>query len=114
MPGWLAALSLLLPLLAVPLALDRYRSLGHGYTGRYLHTGYGSLARRRVVLRTNGIIGWNLQQSFFQRRAGLTTLTATTAAGRQAYPISDLDTASALALADRAVPGLLTEFLQPG
>jgi putative membrane protein len=112
-PGWLAALSLLLPLLAVPLALDRYRSLGHGFTGRYLHTGHGSLARRRVVLRTNGIIGWNLRQSFFQRRAGLATLTATTAAGRQSYPISDLDTDSALALADQALPGLLTEFLLP-
>lgn len=111
LPGWLAALSLLLPLVAVPLASDRYRSLGHGYTGRYLHTGYGSLVRRRVVLRAEGIIGWNLRQSFFQRRAGLATLTATTAAGRQSYPISDLDTGAALALADQVLPGLLTEFL---
>ena len=113
LPGWAALLSLLLPLLAVPLALDRYRGLGHGYTGRYLHTGYGSLLRRRVVLRGEGIIGWNLRQSFFQRRAGLATLTATTAAGRQSYPISDLDTGVALALADQALPGLLTEFLLP-
>ena len=64
-----------------------------------------------MVLRTEGIIGWNLRQSFFQRRAGLVTLTATTAAGRQSYPITDLDGAAALTLADQAVPGLLTEFL---
>jgi putative membrane protein len=113
LPGWLAVLSLLPPLLAVPLAWDRYRGLGHGYTGRYLHTGYGSLARRRIVLRAEGIIGWNLRQSFFQRRAGVATLIATTAAGRQSYPISDLDTGAALSLADQALPGLLTEFLVP-
>jgi len=111
LPGWPVLVALPLPILAVPLALDRYRNLGHGYTRRYLHIGRGSLLRRRVVLRTEGIIGWNLRQSFFQRRAGLVTLTATTAAGRQAYPITDLDGAAALALADQAVPGLLAEFL---
>src|SRR6185503_1416018 len=111
LPGWPVALSLLLPVLAVPLALDRYRNLGHGYTRRYLHVGRGSLLHRRVVLRTEGIIGWNLRQSFCQRRAGVVTLTATTAAGRQSYPIPDLDGTAALMLADQAVPGLLTEFL---
>ena len=109
--GWLAIGSLLLPLLAGLLALDRYRNLGHARAGRYLHTQFGSLLRRRVLLQTDGIIGWNLRESFFQRRAGIATLTATTAAGRQAYRVTDLDTDAALRLADAAVPGLLAEFL---
>ena len=39
------------------------------------------------------------------------TLVATTAAGRGAYAIPDADTDDALACADRAVPGLLRQFL---
>jgi membrane protein YdbS with pleckstrin-like domain len=45
------------------------------------------------------VIGVTMRQSLFQRRLGLTSLTVTTAAGRQQYPVTDLadDTASALA-----------------
>lgn len=111
--GRYAVGTLILPLLAVPLALDRSRNLGHALTERYLLTQFGSLNRRRVLLHTDGVIGWNLRQSFFQRRAGLATLTATTAAGRQAYRVTDLDIDSALRLAGAAVPGLLTDFLRP-
>jgi putative membrane protein len=111
-PGWLAVLSVLLPVLALPLALDRYRSLGHALAGGYLISQFGSLTRRRVLLHTDGVIGWNLRESFFQRRMGVLTLTATTAAGRQGYRITDLDVASALGLADAALPELLTEFLR--
>ncbi len=111
LPAW-AALSSLLPLAAGGLlGLDRYRSLGHVRTPRYLQLRYGSMVRRRVLLEHDGIIGWNLQQSFWQRRAGVLSLTATTAAGRQAYRITDLEATAAVDLADRTVPGLLTDFL---
>jgi putative membrane protein len=63
------------------------------------------------VLQRTGIIGWNVQQSWFQRRAGLVTLVATTAAGQQAYAAFDLPEAEAIALADAAVPGLVRPFL---
>ncbi len=130
-PGWLAVLSVLLPVLALPLALDRSRNLGHALadcrslpvadrsqpagarsSGGYLISQFGSLTRRRVLLHTDGVIGWNLRESFFQRRMGILTLTATTAAGKQGYRFTDLDHASALCLADAASPELLTEFLQ--
>jgi putative membrane protein len=68
--------------------------------------------RRRYALAREGIIGWNLEQSFFQRRAGLSTLTATTAAGHQRYAVPDVDLQEALRLADEATPGLLTPFLE--
>ena len=111
MPGWLPTLGILLPALAALLAEDRYAALGHALTGRYLITRSGSLNRRQVLLQTDGIIGWNLRQSYFQRRAGLATLTATTAAGQQEYRVIDLAADDALRLADAALPGLLDEFL---
>ncbi len=112
-PGWLAGVSMLLLPLAALVAEDRYRSLGHLLAGPLLVVRQGSLVRRRCVLSRDGIIGWNLNQSFFQRRAGVVTLVATTAAGRQKYEALDVPAADAVRLADEAVPGLLTPFLQP-
>ena len=108
---WLGLVALVTIPLAVLLAADRYRSLGHAVAGRFLVTRAGSLSRRRDALERDGIIGWNLRQSFFQRRAGLVTLTATTAAGRQRYAVTDVPLAMAVSLGNRAVPGLLDDFL---
>lgn len=110
---WLALPAIVAVLVAVTLAEDRYRSLGHALTGSFLVTRHGSLDRRRDVLECDGVIGWNVRESFFQRRAGLATLTATTAAGRQGYAVSDVPLPLALSLGDRALPGLLGAFLVP-
>ncbi len=101
---------LLLPL-AAWLGLDRYRQLGHTLTGEHLVVASGTLRGRRDVLQRSGIIGWNIEESFFQRRAGLCTLTATTAAGKQQYAALDIPVPEATALASAAVPGLLEQFL---
>jgi putative membrane protein len=110
-PRWLALPAVLTVPVAALLAADRYRSLGHAIAGDFLVTRAGSLDRRRDVLERDGIIGWNLRQTFFQRRAALATLTATTAAGRQRYVVPDVPLSLALPLADQAMPGLLGEFL---
>jgi putative membrane protein len=107
---WLASLALLPAVLA--LAADRYRSLGHAIAGTKLVTRAGSLVRRRHVLAADGIIGWNIERTLFQRRAGLATLTATTAAGRQRYDVQDVELGEALAVADTLLPGLLDPFLE--
>jgi putative membrane protein len=112
-PLWLLLVPGALLLAAVPLGLDRFRSLGHALADGYLITRYGSLVRRRSAVATSGIIGWNLRSTFFQRRLGLVSLHATTAAGRQGYPIADLAPAVAVRLADETVPGLLSGFLIP-
>jgi putative membrane protein len=65
-----------------------------------------------VALQRGGIIGWTAKQSIFQRNAGLLTLSATTAAGSGAYSILDVGVSDGLIVAERAVPGLLTPFLQ--
>jgi putative membrane protein len=110
--AWLPAVTLAGLPVAWALAADRYRNLGHALVDRTLVIGWGSLVRRRCALGTDGIIGWNLRQSFFQRRSGLATLTATTAAGEQHYTATDVPAATAIRLADEALPGLLTPFLR--
>jgi putative membrane protein len=108
---WLLAPALLAWPVAAWLAHDRYRRLGHALTPDYLVLQRDSFRGRRDALQRVGIIGWNIRQSWFQRRAGLVTLTATTAAGKQGYHAVDIPEALAVALADEAVPGLLTQFL---
>jgi putative membrane protein len=106
--GTLAMLAL--PVAAL-LAADRYRSLGHALVDGWLVTRQGSLVRRRTALACDGAVGWVIRQSWFQRRAGLVTLTAATAAGEQAYHVPDVTEQVATELVDRAAPGLLTPFL---
>lgn len=99
---------------AVLLALDAYRNLGHGIAGTYLLARSGTVRRSTVALQRGGVIGWTLKQSYFQRRAGLLTLTATTAAGEGAYSVYDADETEGLRFAAEAVPGLLEPFLEEG
>ncbi|MET9481224.1 PH domain-containing protein [Streptomyces sp. NPDC006638] len=106
-----AATAVLLPL-AVVLALDAARNLGHATRGAYLVARSGTLRRTTVALQRGGVIGWTIRQSYVQRRAGLITLTATTAAGEGAYAIKDAAQGEGLAFAAQAVPGLLEPFLQ--
>lgn len=110
-PAWLPAAAALGVPAAVALAADRARALGHALVGGYVVVRSGSLDRRREALETAGVIGWNLRATWFQRRAGLTTLTATTAGGRQAVTAPDVPEPAALALAHAAHPDLLAQFL---
>jgi putative membrane protein len=113
LPDWPWRLSLLLLPAGLLLARDRYRSLGHDIVDGYLVRRLGSIDRRTAALRCDGIIGWRIHQSFFQRRAGLVTLVATTAGGRGAYEVPDLPVSEAIDCALAAVPDLLTPFLEP-
>jgi putative membrane protein len=96
---------------AVPLAADRARSLGHAVADGFLVAAAGSLVRRRTMLACDAVIGVNVRASLVQRRAGLATLVATTAAGRQGYRVLDVPEGEALAVATSVVPGLLEPFL---
>ncbi|WP_280349043.1 PH domain-containing protein [Nocardia neocaledoniensis] len=93
------------------LAEDRYRSLGHrvlpGSTGpTWLITRRGSLDRHRDCLESPGIIGWTIRRTFWQRRAGLATVVAATAAGKKAYLVDDIPFDQAVALIEAVSPGL--------
>ncbi|MFE6049446.1 PH domain-containing protein [Kitasatospora sp. NPDC056446] len=108
-PEWARPLPAVLLPLALLLAADRVRGLGHALAGRTLVVRRGSLVRRRHALDGAGVIGWNLRRSPFQRRAGLVTLTATTAAGHQKLSAQDLTDRQAMAV----VLGLSPELLEP-
>jgi putative membrane protein len=97
--------------IAVALGLDAYRNLGHDLCGDYLVARSGAVSRRTVALKRTGVIGWTITRSPFQRRAGLITLVATTAANKGTYQIYDIGESDGLRFADAAVPGLLTPFL---
>jgi putative membrane protein len=108
--AWLGPVSLVLLPVALLLALDRYRNLGHQLTARYLVTRHGSVRRRTVALQRTGVIGWTFRQSVFQRRAGLVDVEAVTAAGAGGYPVLDVAARDGVLLADAATPDLLTRF----
>lgn len=111
-PWWTVWTSaLVLAITGGALAVDSYRNLGHALDDRFLVTRCGSFLRRTVSLRRDGIIGWRVRQSVFQRFAGVITVSATTAAGSQAYSVRDVDSSDGLVLAERAVPGILSPFL---
>jgi putative membrane protein len=105
-----AALGLIV--VAVPLGIDRFRNLGHALADGYVVASFGSLVRRRSAIACDGVIGWNFTSTFFQRRLGLTTLTATTAAGKQKYRVYDLAASDAVGFAERARPGLVSQFAE--
>lgn len=97
--------------LGLVVGFSSYRHLGHALTPEHLVAGSGMLERRRTVLENDGVIGWVVQQTFFQRRAGLATLIATTAAGGEQVRVRDVPHAAAIALAHQSTPGVLTPFL---
>jgi putative membrane protein len=98
---------------AVALAADRYRALGHAVVDGHLVTRAGSIVQRRSALATGGVIGVTIRRSFFQRRVGLATLEATTAAGVQRYAVRDVAHAQALDVAEQVAPGLVSAFAVP-
>ncbi|MCF6475109.1 hypothetical protein FAF44_43085 [Nonomuraea sp. MG754425] len=92
-------------------AVSAAASLGHALSPRHLVTRRGAVVRRTVALDRRGIAGWTITESCFQRRAGLLTVTATTAAGRGHYAVVDVGRGDGLRLAAQAVPGLIEPFL---
>ncbi len=110
-PWWLVATAVLVVLACFGLAADRSRALGHLLVDGQLVARSGSLLRRRDVLATEHVIGWNLRSTWFQRRAGLTTLAATTAGASGSVTLLDVPEPMGVALADAGVPGLVAQFL---
>jgi putative membrane protein len=72
-PSAIAA-AVALAVLAIPLALDRYRQLGHSFDGRRLVLRSGSLLRRWSEVDPAGVVAFELRSSPGQRRTGLCTL----------------------------------------
>jgi putative membrane protein len=87
---WLLAVGIALTLLGVPLGLGRYAALGHAAGDRSFTVRSGWLVREQAVLERRAVVGWQVRQSFFQRRAGLATVIACVGAGRGGYAAVDM------------------------
>jgi putative membrane protein len=108
---WAAGAFGVLAAVGVPLALDRYRGLGHGLDDGALAVRSGSLRRRQATLDRRGVIGWQVRQTFFQRRAGLATVTVGTGAG--GFDIIDVEVAEAVAVLAAVTPGPVAGLADP-
>jgi putative membrane protein len=101
--GWwpLLVAGLVLTALGVPLGLGRYASLGHATGPRSFAVRVGWLVRERAVLERRAVVGWQVKQSWFQRRAGLASVVACVGAGRGGYIALDMaaDEVAAFAVA---------------
>ncbi|MEV6278157.1 PH domain-containing protein [Nocardia sp. NPDC051832] len=110
---WWLLLPLGVALLGAALAEDRYRGLGHtvipatSTSPAWLITRSGSLDRARDCLEAPGVIGWTVRQSFWQRRSGVATVIAATAAGRKRYLVIDIPLDEAWPLIEAVTPGRL-------
>ncbi|MGO1049270.1 PH domain-containing protein [Crossiella sp. CA198] len=92
-------------------ARDAYRNLGHGLSGAYLLARSGTFSRDTAALRRDDVLSWTFTDSPFARRAGVVTLTAAVATAAGGYRVPDMAAADSAGFADRAAPGILTEFL---
>lgn len=111
-PGWLPMASLGLWPLALAAAVIAYRALGNAITGEYLVVRSGLFSRTTSALRIDAVSTIAIRQSLLQRRLGLRTVAAMTAAGWSAYEASDMRTSDALEFADASAPGVLDDFIE--
>lgn len=109
-PWWLPVPAALLVGLAALVARDRVAGLGHTLVEGYVVARSGSLARHRVALSVDDVIGWTWRDTWFQRRVGLTTLVATTAGGGGSVTVPDVPEGDAVLLAATALPALVDQF----
>jgi putative membrane protein len=103
-PGWVWPAWVALLAWCALLAADRVGALGHRVDRHWLVARSGSLQRRRDCLSTAGIVGWTVRQTPLQRRAGVATLIAATAAGVKRYPLIDVPASQAWSIAAAASP----------
>ena len=89
--GWgLLAAGGVLTALGVPLGLGRYAALGHAAGPRSFAVRSGWLVREQAVLQRRAVVGWQVRQTAFQRRAGLATVLACVGAGNGGYAAVDM------------------------
>ncbi|HYO36434.1 MAG TPA: PH domain-containing protein [Geodermatophilus sp.] len=93
----LLAAGIVLTVLGVPLGRGRYAALGHTAGPRSFSVRSGLLVREQAVLQRRAVVGWQVRQTFFQRRAGLATVVACVGAGTGGYAAVDMAAADVAA-----------------
>lgn len=97
--------------IALGAAFVAYRTLGHAIAGPYLVTRSGLVARATTVLQRSAVSTIVIRESLLQRRLGLRSVSAMTAAGYGGYDTPDIDKSVSIAFAAQVAPGVLEPFL---
>ncbi|ATD71859.1 PH domain-containing protein [Gordonia sp. 1D] len=109
--GWIAVGVLALAG-SIGLGAVRARHLGHRLTPSSVVIAPPTVARQRIVINRDGVIGWASRASVFQRRAGVSTLILATAAGSEHYSLVDLDDPTAAGITGEVSPDWVAPFLR--
>jgi len=107
---WVAGGLLVLAAVGIPLGLDRYRQLGHGFDGGRVTVREGSLTRRWTSLDPAAIVSYSVERSPFQARSGLCTVVLHLGQGAGSRRVLDCSEAQATALLVRLDAPLLGVF----
>jgi len=111
-PAWIWLVSLAVLPLAALLAADRTAVSGTRWPAAGWWPAPAACCAGAASCPPRVSSAGGIHQSWFQRRQGLVTLTATTAAGRQHYDVRDVPAAEALAVAAAATPDLVGPLLR--
>jgi putative membrane protein len=111
---WAIAVAFVLSALAVFLALDRFRQLGHAFDGRRLTLREGSLRRRWSEVDPAGVVAYDVRSSPGQRRAGLCTVIVHLGQGAGSRRALDAGEGQAATLLAALEPRLLAPLVESG
>ncbi|WP_233527432.1 PH domain-containing protein [Micromonospora craniellae] len=96
---------------ALGAAFIAYRALGHAIAGPYLVTRSGLVSRSTTILQRSAVSTIVIRESLLQRRLGLRSVSAMTAAGYGGYDTPDIEANESVTFAVQAAPGILVPFL---
>lgn len=110
-PVWLLWIVLGVWVLGLAGAVAAYMALGHAIRGNYVVMSSGMMSRNTSALRRNAVSTIAVRQSVLQRRLGLATVSAMTAAGWFTYEAPDMAADQAFGFALETAPGLFDPFV---
>lgn len=110
-PLWLLWIVLGVWVLGLAGAVAAYLALGHAIRGDYVVMSSGMMSRNTSALRRDAVSTIAVRQSVLQRRLGLASVSAMTAAGWFTYEALDLDADEAFGFALETAPGLFDPFV---
>jgi putative membrane protein len=110
---WVPVAGVVLTVLGVPMGIGRYHALGHRAGLRSFTVRSGWLVREQAVLQRRAVVGWEVRQSPFQRRAGLATVVACVGAGSGGYAAVDMAAGEVAGFTAAASSGTWSATLSP-
>jgi putative membrane protein len=110
---WVAGALVVVAAAGIPLGIDRYRQLGHGFDGGRVTVREGSLTRTWTSLDPAAVVSYAVERSPFQARTGLCTVVLHLGQGAGTRRVLDCSEQQAASLLARLDAPLLGPFVTP-